>query len=139
MAQQRTGSEALMVVLADLERQYPGSVVIDPVTGSASLIGWSLEQFNDAKNDKCATDNIEGHSGNTDLSGVTGKLTGWAAKNSGDQHLLVGVVNPLTNAPQSAAKGNKPSSCCRVCSEDPGSIHQEDKESACNKHLIPVV
>ena len=139
MPLQLSAHEALRVMLANIERQFPGSVVIDPITGGVSLIGWSLEQFNDAKNDKCATDNIEDHSGNTDLSGITGNLTCWAPKCVGDQHLLVGVINPLANTPQSAAKRNKASSCCRVCSEDPGSIYQEDKESASDKHFVPVV
>ncbi|CUR86631.1 hypothetical protein EWG32_22670 [Salmonella enterica subsp. enterica serovar Weltevreden] len=139
MSQRYSDLEALRMMLVDLERKFPGSVVIDPATGGVSLIGWSLEQFNNSKDDKCATDNIEGNSSQADFSGVTGQLPGWSAKNSGDQYLLVGVVNPFADSPQSATKGNESSTCCRVCSEDPGSIHQEDKESASNKHFVPVV
>ena len=139
MSQRYSNHEALRMILVELERKFPGSVDIDQVTGNVSLIGWSLEQFNNSKDDKCATYNIEGNPGQADFSGVTGQLPGWSAKNSGDQYLLVGVVNPFADSPQSATKGNESSTCCRVCSEDPGSIHQEDKESASNKHFVPVV
>lgn len=140
MSQRYSDLEALRMMLVDLERKFPGSVVIDQATGGGvSLIGWSLEQFNNSKDDKCATDNIEGNPGQADFSGVTGQLPGWAAKNSGDQYLLVGVVNPFADSPQSATKGNESSSSCRVCSKNSGSIDQENKESASNKHFVPVV
>ncbi|ECK3710430.1 hypothetical protein FRJ67_05320 [Salmonella enterica] len=58
------------MVLVDLERKFPGSVIIDPATGGVSLIGWSLEQFNNSKDDKCATDNIEGNPGQAGFSGA---------------------------------------------------------------------
>lgn len=127
------------MILVELERKFPGSVDIDQVTGNVSLIGWSLEQFNNSKDDKCATYNIEGNPGQADFSGVTGQLPGWATKNTVDQYLLVGMVNPFADAPQSATKGNKSSGSSWVCGEDSGSIHQEDKESASNKHFVPVV
>lgn len=139
MSQRYSNHEALRMMLVELERKFPGSVYIDQVTGNVSLIGWSLEQFNNSKDDKYATDNIEGYPGQADFSGVTGQLPGWAAKNSGDQYLLVGVVNPFADAPQSATKGNKSSCCCRVRGKYPGSVNQKHKESTCNKHFVPVV
>ncbi|SUX99636.1 Uncharacterised protein [Citrobacter youngae] len=138
MSQQRSDLNPLMAVLCDLDRQYPGSVVIDEATGSVTLIGWRLEQFNDPENDKDATNNIKRDSCGLRRSRVSGDLTA-RAENAGNQNLLVGVVNPFADSPQSATKGNESSTCCRVCSEDPGSIHQEDKESASNKHFVPVV
>lgn len=70
MSQRYSDLEALRMVLVDLERKFPGSVIIDPATGGVSLIGWSLEQFNNSKDDKCATDNIEGNPGQAGFSGV---------------------------------------------------------------------
>ncbi|CAH6600393.1 hypothetical protein AI2935V1_3218 [Citrobacter freundii] len=139
MPQRYSNHEALRMILVELERKFPGSVDIDHVTGNVSLIGWSLEQFNNSKDDKCATYNIEGNPGQADFSGVTGQLPGWAAKNSGDQYLLVGVVNPFADTPQSATKGNKTSCCCRVRGQYPSSVNQKHKESTCDKHLVPVV
>lgn len=51
MSQRYSDLEALRMVLVDLERKFPGSVIIDPATGGVSLIGWSLEQFNNSKDD----------------------------------------------------------------------------------------
>lgn len=83
MPQRYSDLEALRMMLVDLERKFHGSVVIDPATGGVSLIGWSLEQFNNSKDDKGATDNIEGNTGQADFSGVTGQLPGWSAKTPG--------------------------------------------------------
>lgn len=52
MARQRSDLNSLMAVLGYLERQYPGSVVIDETTGVITLTGWRLEQFNDTQNNK---------------------------------------------------------------------------------------
>lgn len=59
------------MVLADLERKFPGSVVIDPITDAVSLVGWSLEQFNDPKNDKNPADGVEGIASSVCLPGMT--------------------------------------------------------------------
>lgn len=139
MSQQHSDHEALRMVLADLERKFPGSVVIDPITDAVSLVGWSLEQFNDPKNDKNPADGVEGIASSVCLPGVARQFSGRAAKNSGDQYLLVGVVNPLTNTPQSTAERDKSGCGGWVRTEQPGSVNQEHKESTCDKHLVPVV
>lgn len=138
MSQQRSDLNPLMAVLCDLDRQYPGSVVIDEATGSVTLIGWRLEQFNDPESDKDATNNIKRDSCGLRRSRVSGDLTA-RAENAGNQNLLVGVVNPLSDTPQSTAERDKSGCSGWVCTEQPGSVNQEHKESASNKHFVPVV
>ncbi len=38
--------------LSELEREFPGSVIINESTGSITLVGWTLEQLDDAENDE---------------------------------------------------------------------------------------
>jgi hypothetical protein len=139
MEKQQSDLKPLLAVLDNLEHKYPGSVVIDETTGAITLIGWRLEQFNYAQDDKSAADNIKGDSRGLYRSRVSGDLTAGATKGTRNQHLSVRMVNPLTDTPKGAAKGNKPRRCRRVCSQDSGSVNQKNKESTSNEHFIPVV
>lgn len=138
MSQQHSDLKSLMAALCDLERQHPGSVVIDEDTDSVALIGWRLEQFNDPESDKNATNNIKRDSCRLRRSRVSGDLTA-RAENAGNNDLLVGMVNPLTNPPQSTAERDKSGCGGWVRTEQPGSVNQEHKESTSDKHFVPVV
>lgn len=138
MSQQHSDLNSLMAVLCDLDRQYPGSVVIDEATGSVTLIGWHLEQFNDPDSDKDAANNIKRDSCGLRRSRVSGDLTA-RAENAGNQDLPVGVANPLPDTPQSTAERDKSGCSGWVCTEQPGSVNQEHKESTSDKNFVPVV
>lgn len=138
MSQQHSDLNSLTAVLCGLDRQYPGSVVIDGATGSVTLTGWRLEQFNDPESDKDASNNIKRDSCGLRRSRVSGDLTA-ITESAGNQDLLVGVVNPLSDTPQSTAERDKSGCSGWVCTEQPGSVNQEHKESTSDKNFVPVV
>lgn len=139
MSQRYSDRETLMKVLDSLEHRYPGSVALDESTGTATLTGWVLEQFNDTQGDENGADNIECDPRRACRSRVSGDLTTGATKDAGNQDFLVRVIDPLTNTPQSTAERDKSGCGGWVCTEQPGSVNQEHKESACNKYFVPVV
>lgn len=134
----RHSLKGLRKALSSLERKYPGSVRIDK-DGVVTLIGWKSEQFNNANDDKNYTDDIKCDTCRMCVSGVSAELPVRTIKGVQKQLLIVGVINPLPDAPQNATKGDKPCCNCRVCTKKTRSIYQEHKEPASNEQLIPVI
>lgn len=125
--------------LSELEREFPGSVIINESTGSITLVGWTLEQLDDAENDEGGSCQVKGDAERFGLSRMSGKLSVGAVKGIEQKSLLVRMIDPLTNTPENATKRSECRSCSRVCLEDSGAVQEKHKCPSHDQDFVPVI
>lgn len=122
-----------------LEKTYPGTVVFNDAAGSVTLVGWKLEQLEDAGAQEQETNNIEHDSDGARIPGVSREFPVRSIESVEQQSFLVGVIDPLAHTPEKNAGRENSCRCGRVGREKTCSIEKKDKGASNDQHLVPVI
>uniref|UniRef100_UPI001CDADC95 hypothetical protein n=2 Tax=Klebsiella pneumoniae TaxID=573 RepID=UPI001CDADC95 len=127
-------------VIKRLQALNPETVRLDEMNRVVTLIGWTLsEKLPDTYSDENKGKDIEHDSDSLGISRVTRNGCCNPTEAVVLEHFLVGVVNPLTNAPKKDAKGNQ---CCRarrICRKNSSTVQQKNECTSDNQNFVPVV
>lgn len=125
--------------LRALEKIKPGSVIVDDESKTVTLIGWNLEQFDYADRDHCYAQDIHEDAKEVRAPKVSAGSTDDASEAIVVKSGLEGMVNPLTDPPQSTPERNQCSCGCRVGRKNSRPVDQKHKKPASYEDFIPVI
>jgi len=121
-----------------LNRQVPGSVKIDRDNSTVTLIGWTLEEFNEPGQKQNSAKQIEETTSGFNCSHPE-------SENSFPKHIFLvdgrfkRVINPLSYSDRDTSKCDE--ACClsRVSGKQACASEKENEAAEGDKNLVPVV
>lgn len=123
-----------------LQALNPETVSLDEMNRVVTLVGWTLlEKLPDTHCDESEGKDIEHDADSLGVSGVARNGGSNPTESVVSKHLLVGVVNPLTNAPEEDTKRNESGRASRVGRQHTSTVQQKNECSSDNQNLVPVV
>jgi len=123
-----------------LEKLFPDSVHLDEKNRVVILNGWTLsEKFPDSIGHEKEGENIEKDSNGLRAPGISRNCGFNTPISIVAEHFLVGMVNPLTNAPEKNAQRNESSRNRRVGRKKTSPINQKNESSSNDQNLVPVI
>lgn len=123
-----------------LQALNPKTVRVDEMNRVVTLVGWTFsEKLPDTYSDENEGKGIEHDSDSLGVSRVTRNGGSHPTYPVVSEHLLVGMINPLTNTPEKDTKGNESGRTRRIGRKNASTIQQKNECSGDNQNFVPVV
>lgn len=121
--------------LKALEEANPGSVVSDNNSGIVTLIGWTLNQYDNATQNHNDSQNIQGDTKETSLPRMPGQLSNNSPKVIMAKNGLKRMIDPLSDTPDNTVQGDR-YGCSNGGSGKKSRSSQNKHEESCNNQNV---
>ena len=123
-----------------LQELNPKTVRMDEMNRVVTLVGWTFsEKLPDTYSDENEGKDIEHDTDSLGVSRVTRNGGSHPTETVVSEHLLVGMINPLTNTPEKDTKGNESGRARGIGRQYSSTVQQKNECSSDNQNLVPVV